>query len=89
MLKIQKILVKNKHEIIVDFDGKKLSIHENDHVCVLFDSHFEALEYDVPSVLVVGFHSFYEYINGVDNSGDYEFDGSFTSIHGISVHHRC
>lgn len=83
-----KILVKNKNEIILDFDGKKVSIHENDEVCVLIDRLFGAMNYDTPTVLVIGFHSLYDYINGVDDSGDYEFDGSFAFLRGISVRHR-
>ena len=83
-----KVLVKNRNEIILDFDGKKVSIHDGDEVCVFIDSLFGALDYDVPTVLVINFHSLYDYINGVDDSGDYEFDGSFAFLHGISVRHR-
>lgn len=83
-----KALVKNKNEIILDFDGKKISIHKKDIVCVLIDSRFGALNYDTPTVLVVDFESLYEHIDGVDDSGDYEFYGSFKHICGISVSHR-
>lgn len=83
-----KVLVKNKNEIIIDFDGKKVSIHDGDEICVFIDPLFGALDYDVPTVLVICFYSLYEYINGADDSGDYEFDDSFTFLRGISVRHH-
>lgn len=83
-----KVLVKNKNEIIIDFDGKKVSIHNGDEICVFIDPLFGALDYGVPTVLVVCFNSLYEYINGIDDSGDYEFNDSFVFLHGINVLHR-
>lgn len=83
-----KVLAKNKDEIIIDFDGKRVPIYKEDMVVrVLLDSHPGELDYDTPTVHNISFNSFYSYINGADDSGDYEFDGFLTHIRGISVCH--
>ena len=83
-----KVLVKNKNEVILDFNGTKIAIHEGDFACMLIDPLFGALNYNKPSIIVLSFYSLYDDINGVDDSGDYEFDSPLAYLHGISVSHH-
>lgn len=83
-----KVLSKNEHKIVVEFDGKKIPIYEDDEIYVLFDTFGgDPNNYQRPDISPITFDELYQFIFGNDTDDEpYHFSIEL-GVCGISVIH--